>query len=129
MAKVLLVDDGQDNRDIYRTMLEHGGHIVVEALNGAEAIPLARDWSPDVIVMDVRMPIMDGLEATRRLKAIEATSSIPVLVLTAHAQASDKRDALNAGATSYLSKPCTPRAVLEEVERLTSHNSRPLRPE
>jgi CheY-like chemotaxis protein len=120
MAKVLLVEDGRDNRDIYRTMLEHGGHIVVEALNGAEAIPLARDWGPDVIVMDVTMPIMDGLEATRRLKAIHATASIPIIVLTAHAQVSDKQNAMNAGATSYLAKPCPPRAVLEEVERLVA---------
>ena len=118
MAKVLLVEDNRDNRYIYRTILEYAGHVVVEAVNGAEALPFALSEHPDLIVMDVTMPVMDGLEATRRLKADASTREIPIIVLTAHALSSDVSDAMDAGATSYLSKPCAPRTVLEEVARL-----------
>lgn len=118
MAKVLLVEDNRDNRDIYRTILEYSGHVVIEAVNGAEAMPFALSERPDLIVMDVTMPVMDGLEATRRLRADTRTSRIPVIVLTAHALASDIEEAMDAGATSYLSKPCAPRTLLEEVARL-----------
>jgi two-component system cell cycle response regulator DivK len=120
MVKVLLVEDVPNNRDIYRTILEHAGHAVVEAVNGADGIELARSVSPDVIVMDVTMPLMDGLEATRRLKADAATAAIPVLILTAHAYASDREDALRAGADAYLAKPCPPRSVVEAIERLVA---------
>jgi CheY-like chemotaxis protein len=118
MARVLLVEDNRDNRDIYRTMLEYAGHEVVEAVNGAEALPLAHSGHPDLIVMDVTMPVMDGLQATRQLRADTDTSRIPILVLTAHALASDVQDAMDAGATAYLSKPCAPRVLLAEVHRL-----------
>ncbi|MBW3572729.1 MAG: response regulator [Gemmatimonadetes bacterium] len=118
MARVLLVEDVPNNREIYRTILEHAGHTVVEAVNGAAGIELARSESPDVIVMDVTMPLMDGLEATRRLKADRGTAGIPVLILTAHAYDSDREDAMRAGADAYLAKPCPPRTVVQEVERL-----------
>jgi CheY-like chemotaxis protein len=118
MACVLLVDDNRDNRDIYRTILEFAGHVVVEAVNGAEALPLARDGHPDVIVMDVTMPVMGGLEATKRLKSDSATSGIPILMLSAHAFVPDIRSAMEAGADSYLTKPCEPRTMLAAVERL-----------
>jgi two-component system cell cycle response regulator DivK len=129
MAKVLLVEDNRDNRDIYRTILEYAGHAVIEAVNGAEALPFALSEHPDLIVMDVTMPIMDGLEATRRLRADTSTRNIPILILTAHALSSDVTDAMEAGATSYLSKPCAPRTVLEEVARLlTNVGENPLAP-
>lgn len=115
---MLLVEDVDYNRDIYRTMLEFGGHEVTEALNGVEALAIVHDLRPDLIVMDVTMPIMDGLEATRRLKADARTCSIPVLILTAHAFASDQAEAIQAGADAYLSKPCVPRVVLQTAERL-----------
>ena len=118
MVKVLLVEDVPNNRDIYRTILEFAGHTVLEAVNGADGIALARSESPEVIVMDVTMPLMDGLEATRRLKADPETAGIPVLILTAHAYASDREDAMRAGADAYLAKPCPPRSVVQEVERL-----------
>ena len=120
MAKVLLVEDNSDNREIYRTVLEYAKHVVVEAVNGAEALPLALSEGPDLIVMDMTMPIMDGLEATRRLRADTSTNHIPILILTAHALASDMLDAMDAGATAFLSKPCYPQKLLEEVERLLS---------
>ena len=120
MCSVLLVEDNQDNREIYRTILEYGGHVVVEAVNGAEALPLARDRHPDIIVMDMSMPVMGGLEATKRLKDDSATRGIPVLIISAHALARDVTSAMEAGADAYLTKPCEPRKVLAEVERLIS---------
>lgn len=120
MAVVLIVEDVWDNREIYRTILEYAGHTVIEAHNGAEGVDAARERRPDVILMDVTMPVMDGLEATRRLKGDPATRGIPVIVLTAHALASDRKDAEQAGADGYLSKPCAPAAVLAAVERLVS---------
>jgi two-component system cell cycle response regulator DivK len=118
MAKVLLVEDVPNNRDIYRTILEFAGHTVLEAGDGAAGVDLARSERPDVIVMDVTMPLMDGLEATRVLKASPGTCDIPVLILTAHAYAADRDEALLAGADAYLAKPCSPRDVVAEVERL-----------
>ena len=118
MATVLLVEDNADNRDIYRAILKHGGFEVIEAVNGAEALPLVRDHRPAAIIMDVDMPVMDGLEATRRIRADASMGNVPILILTAHAHASDRREAMDAGATAYLAKPCPPRTVLEAVERL-----------
>jgi two-component system cell cycle response regulator DivK len=118
MCNVLLVEDNRDNREIYRTILEYGGHVVVEAVNGAEALPLARDGQPDVIVMDVSMPVMGGLEATKRLKDDSATRGIPIIILSAHALSGDLWSGMEAGADAYLTKPCEPRKVLAEVERL-----------
>ena len=118
MAKILLADDTVDARVIYRTIFEYGGHAVIEAADGVEAVEKAREHCPDIVVMDVTMPVMDGLEAIRRLKADVATRLIPVLVLTAHALASDREEAAQAGADAYLDKPCAPRTVLAEVERL-----------
>ena len=118
MALVLIVEDTPDNRDIYRTILEFAHHAVLEAVNGEEGLRLVRERRPDIVIMDVTMPVMDGLEATRRLKGDPETSAIPVLVLTAHARAGDRDDAVQAGADAYLSKPCAPKDVLAAVERL-----------
>lgn len=120
MCSVLLVEDNRDNREIYRTILEYGGHNVIEAVNGAEALPLARNGHPDVIVMDVNMPVMGGIEATRRLKDDSATRHIPIVIVSAHTLARDILSAMEAGADAYLTKPCEPRKVLAEVERLTA---------
>lgn len=118
MAAVLLVEDQPDNRNIYKTILEFAGHTVFEATNGVEALASVRSRVSDVIVMDVTMPLMDGLEATRQLKGDPRTAAIPILVLTAHATSADREEAFAAGADAYLSKPCVPKDVLAEVERL-----------
>lgn len=118
MALVLIVENASDSRDIIRTVLEFGGHTVIEAITGVEALALLRERRPDLIVMDVVMPGLDGLEATRRLKADPATKGIPVLILTALARAADREQAERAGADVFLSKPCLPKTVLAEVDRL-----------
>jgi CheY-like chemotaxis protein len=114
---VLIVEDNEDNRLIYSQYLTHGGFRVLEASNGAEGVDVARRERPDIVLMDISMPVMDGLTATRVLKADEALRSIPVIALTAHAMASDEAMAREAGCDGYISKPVMPKDVRAEVER------------
>jgi len=114
---ILLVEDHEDNRIVYRTMLEHFGYTVLLAGDGAEGVRLAREQHPDLILMDVSIPVMDGWEATRTLKADPATARIPIIALTAHALAADRQRADEVGCDGYLAKPVEPRRVLEEVRR------------
>lgn len=117
MATILLVEDNADNRDIYRTVLEHFGYDVVEAHDGEVGIRLARERRPDLILMDISIPKIDGWEATRILKGDPETAGIPVIALTAHALTSDRERAKEIGCDGYLAKPVEPRRVLEEVQR------------
>jgi len=114
---VLLVEDNEDNRIVYSTILEHFGYRVMEALNGEEGIAKARAERPDLILMDISIPIIDGWEATQVLKHDPRTRLIPIIALTAHALASDRERAMEVGCDGYLAKPCEPRAVVAEVQR------------
>jgi CheY-like chemotaxis protein len=114
---VLLVEDNEDNRTVYRTILEHFGYQVIEAKNGEDGIRMAREEKPDLILMDISIPVVDGWEATRILKSEEPTASIPIIALTAHALATDRAKAVEVGCDGYLAKPCEPRRVVAEVER------------
>ena len=118
MKRILLVEDNKDNRAVYQIILEHGGYEVFEARDGAEALRIARDHHPDLILMDISIPVVDGWEATKILKADENTRSIPVVALTAHALAQDRARAQEIGFDAYLAKPVEPRHVLQEVNRL-----------
>ena len=120
---VLLVEDDRDNREIYRTILEHFGYAVVEAEDGEAAIRLAQEVMPDVILMDVSIPVIDGWEATRRLKGNPATARIPIVALTAHALDADRAMAERVGCAGFLPKPVAPRRVVEEVERVIGTGS------
>lgn len=115
--RVLLVEDNDDNRLIYATILLHRGYSVVEAPNGLDGVEKAAQHHPDLIIMDLSLPVMDGLEATRRIRANPDTSDIPVLAVTAHARPSDRETAIRAGCDDYLAKPVEPRRLVEEVER------------
>ena len=115
---LLLVEDNEDNRIIYSTVLRHIGYEVVEALDGVQAVALARSVRPDLILMDISIPGMDGWEATRILRKDPTTMAIPIIALTAHALADDRARAAEVGFTSYLAKPVEPRAVVAEVRRL-----------
>ena len=114
---VLLIEDNDDNLRIYSTILTYAGYRVLEATDGEAGLASARTAQPDLILMDVSIPKIDGWEATRILKADPATSSIPVIALTAHALASDRERADQIGFDGYISKPAEPRLVLAEVER------------
>ncbi len=115
--RVLLVEDNEDNRIVYSTILRHFGYSVTEALNGDEGIQKARAEQPDLILMDISIPIIDGWEATQVLKRDPETRDIPIIALTAHALASDREKAMEVGCDSYLAKPCEPKTVVSEVQK------------
>ncbi len=115
---VLVVDDFEDNRSMYALYLTYSGYDVVEAADGQQAVELATLRMPDVIVMDLTLPVMDGWEATRRIKADERTRHIPIIALTGHAMAGQSRDARKAGCDAFLAKPCLPEMLVEKVEEL-----------
>lgn len=117
LKTVLLVEDNEDNLVVYRTILEHVGFRVIEARDGEEGVSRAREHLPDLILMDISIPKMDGWEATQRLKADGNTKQIPIIALTAHALEEDRQKALQAGCDGYLAKPVEPRRVVQEVER------------
>jgi CheY-like chemotaxis protein len=113
--RVLLVDDYPDAREMYTEYLEFSGFDVVQAANGAEALQCAVESRPDIILMDLSLPVMDGWEATRRLKADTRTSGIPVVALTGHALAGISEGAKKAGCDSFVTKPCLPEDLLKEI--------------
>ena len=114
---VLLVEDNEDNLVVYRTILEHVGFRVIEARDGEEGVSRARQFKPNLILMDISIPKIDGWEATHRLKSDKDTRSIPIIALTAHALEEDRQKAIQAGCDGYLAKPVEPRRVVQEVER------------
>src|SRR5205823_11574457 len=124
--RVLVVDDYPDAREMYSEYLQFSGFDVIEASNGIEALQHAIDDRPDVILMDLSLPVMDGWEATRRLKADERTATIPVVALTGHALAGISEGAMKAGCDSFVSKPCLPEDLVKEINKvLDSQSSTP----
>jgi len=115
---VLLVDDYPDAREMYAEYLEFSGFDIVQAGNGVEAIERAHDSHPDVILMDLSLPVMDGWEATRRLKADDQTKTIPVLAVTGHALTGVSNDAKNAGCDGFITKPCLPEDLVAEIRKV-----------
>jgi len=118
MAKILLVEDNEMNRDMLSRRLERKGYEVVIAVDGQLAIDLATSARPDLILMDMSLPVVDGWEATRRLKAGEQTKQIPIIALTAHAMAEDERKAREAGCNDYDTKPVEFPRLLEKIAAL-----------
>jgi two-component system, cell cycle response regulator DivK len=118
MAKILLVEDNEMNRDMLSRRLERKGHSVSMAIDGAEGLDKARSDAPDLILMDMSLPVIDGWEVTRRLKADEATRRIPVIALTAHAMASDEQKAREAGCDDFDTKPIELPRLLDKIHAL-----------
>ena len=114
MKRILVVEDQEDNRQILRDLLA-SHYAVTEAENGEEAIAAVAKEPPDLILMDIQMPIMDGYEATRRIKADPATRSIPIIVVTSYALSGDEEKARTAGCDAYVTKPYSPRQLLAKV--------------
>lgn len=114
---MLLVEDYEDARDMYRDYLLFSGFAVETADNGLEAIAKARELKPDVILMDLSLPVLDGWEATRLLKADPATAPIKVIALSAHAMAAEESRATAAGCDGFIAKPCLPETVVTELAR------------
>jgi CheY-like chemotaxis protein len=119
---VLVVEDYQDAREMYVDFLKFSGFRVAEARNGLEALDRAFDLRPDVILMDLALPRMDGWEATRRLKKDDRTHDIPVVALTGHALAGHAEDARQAGCDAFVPKPCLPDALVAEIRRVLAGN-------
>jgi CheY-like chemotaxis protein len=115
MPKILLVEDNQPNRDMLLRRLVRRGYDVIIAGDGAQALSVASAERPDVILMDLSLPEIDGWEATRRLKAAEATRAIPVIALTAHAMVSDRQKAMEAGCDDYDTKPISLPRLLGKI--------------
>jgi CheY-like chemotaxis protein len=116
--KVLLVDDYPDAREMYGAYLEYSGFEVVEAGNGVEALQRAVETEPDIILMDLSLPVMDGWEATRRLKADQRTAEIPVVALTGHALVGISDGARRAGCDGFVSKPCLPEDLVKVIRKV-----------
>lgn len=114
--QVLLVEDNDDNRMIFATILDHFGYDVVQAPNGRDGVDMAEQHRPDLIIMDISLPVMDGLEATRRIRANPNTATIPVLAVTAHARDCDRERVIDAGCNDYLAKPVEPRKLVQRVQ-------------
>jgi two-component system cell cycle response regulator DivK len=118
MAKILLVEDNEMNRDMLSRRLERKGYTVVIAVDGQQGVDMTYSETPELILMDMSLPIIDGWEATRRLKADEKTKSIPVIALTAHAMSGDREKALEAGADEYDTKPVDLPRLLAKIQAL-----------
>jgi two-component system cell cycle response regulator DivK len=118
MAKILLVEDNEMNRDMLSRRLERRGYQVIIAEDGASGLALAKTEMPDIILMDMSLPVMDGWEATRQVKAAPETKSIPVIALTAHAMAGDEEKALAAGCNDYETKPVDLPKLLAKIDAL-----------
>jgi CheY-like chemotaxis protein len=120
MPKILLVEDNEMNRDMLSRRLQRKGYEVVIAANGAEGLSMSLEEQPDLILMDMSLPVIDGWEATRQLKANPQTASIPVIALTAHAMSGDREKALEAGCDDYDTKPVELSRLLGKIEILLS---------
>lgn len=118
--RVLIVDDYPDAREMYAEYLQYSGFEVIEAGDGIEALERAADSAPDIILMDLSLPVMDGWEATRRLKADKATADIPIVALTGHALAEILEAAQKAGCDAFVTKPCLPEDLVKEIQKVLS---------
>lgn len=113
--RILVVEDTLDNREIMRDMLDAAGYAMIEAVNGAEGVRLAQAEKPDLILMDMQMPEIDGYEATRRIKAIPELAAIPIIAVTSYALAGDEAKTRAAGCNDYVAKPFSPRLLLQKI--------------
>jgi two-component system cell cycle response regulator DivK len=114
-SKILVVEDTEDNRRILRDLLTAAGYDVIEAVDGMTGVAIALERRPDLILMDIQLPVIDGYEATRRIKADPTTQNIPIIAVTSYALAGDEAKAREAGCNGYVAKPYSPRLLLQKV--------------
>ena len=115
MKRILVVEDHEDNRQILRDLLASAGYEMIEAGNGEDGVAAAASERPDLILMDIQLPILDGYEATRQIKANPALSAIPIIVVTSYALSGDEEKARTAGCDAYVAKPYSPRQLLARI--------------
>jgi CheY-like chemotaxis protein len=119
MTKILLVEDNEMNKDMLSRRLMKKGYDIIFAMDGQEAIDMAKSEMPDVILMDMGLPVKSGLQATKEIKADSSTSSIPVIALTAHAMDEHRQEAMDAGCDEYETKPVRLPSLLEKIEQFS----------
>jgi two-component system cell cycle response regulator DivK len=125
MPKILLVEDNEMNRDMLSRRLERRGYRVAIALDGEQGVAMAGSDAPDLILMDMSLPVLDGWEAARQLKAAAATQAIPIIALTAHAMVGDREKAIEAGCDDYDTKPVEFQRLLEKIEAILAKGTPP----
>ena len=125
MAKILLVEDNEMNRDMLSRRLERRGYTILMAVDGQQGVDMARSETPDLILLDMSLPIIDGWEAARRIKAQAESKDIPLIALTAHAMAGDKEKALQAGCDDYDTKPVELPRLLGKIQALLDKKAAP----
>jgi two-component system cell cycle response regulator DivK len=118
MKRILMVEDTEDNRQLLRDLFAATDYQLIEARNGAEGVAVAQQEKPDLILMDIQMPVLDGYEATRRIKADPALKDVPVIAVTSYALSGDDAKARAAGCDAYIAKPFSPRQLLAKVREL-----------
>ena len=120
MKRILVIDDHEDNRKILNDLLASAGYEIVEAVTGREGVAMARLHHPDLILMDIQLPEMDGYEATRLIRADSNMELIPIIAVTSYALSGDEAKALAAGCDGYIAKPFSPRQLLSEIRGFLS---------
>ncbi len=125
MKKILVADDKASSRELMRTMLEHAGYEICEAVDGEEAVEVARATSPDLILLDIHMPKLDGYGAVREMRNDAKLKDLPIIALTASAMHTDRDRVLKAGFTAYITKPVSLAVLRAELERLLSDKQTP----
>jgi len=115
MKRVLVVEDTEDNRQIIRDLLTSAGYEMIEAVNGEQGVAMAAEHRPDLILMDIQLPVLDGYEATRRIKANPVLRHIPIIAVTSYALSGDEEKTREAGCDAYVAKPFSPRLLLAKL--------------
>jgi CheY-like chemotaxis protein len=118
MSNILIAEDNTINRELLRELLEARGHTVIEACNGQEALDAIQEAQPDILLLDINMPVMDGFAAVRKIREDPHLATLPVLAVTANAMLGERETILNSGFDGYLSKPINGQALAEEIGRL-----------
>ncbi|HEV2101115.1 MAG TPA: response regulator [Stellaceae bacterium] len=113
--RILVVEDTEDNRKIVRDLLTSVGYELVEAVDGGEGVAMAQSERPDLILMDIQLPVIDGYEATRRIRAIPELAAVPIIAVTSYALSGDEAKTRAAGCTGYVAKPFSPRQLLAKI--------------
>lgn len=118
MSRVLVVEDNHNNMKLIRMVLNRNGYETIEALTGEEGVEKASVEQPDMILMDIMLPGIDGLEATRRIRKIESMEKIPIIAITSYAMAGDRENILDAGCNGYFEKPIDPLTIMKDIEKV-----------
>lgn len=126
MIKILLVEDNEMNRDMLSRRLQRKGYAVVTAVDGASGVSIAQTELPDLILMDMNLPILDGWEATKQIRSNTQTGKIPIIAQTAHAMSGDREKCLAVGCDDYIAKPVEFQQLLVKIERLLTEHDKPL---